>query len=182
MEQTERNLTLAFGHSVPRNLITRVLTICHVKLTQSTAMEQKRKKRLIAGYWSLSPALDPGYQRWFSREFSVLAEGRSHERRSLRAGHTIKTWQKPETAPEKSLAPRVPALRNLWLLLVGKYVTVYSDSIQIIHLCSQFTFFSRPLTWMVMEEWTRQNFAIFFRVLILSSRTWTWTVCLIKWT
>ena len=28
--------------SAPRNLITRVLTICHVKLTQSTAMEQKR--------------------------------------------------------------------------------------------------------------------------------------------
>ena len=35
----------------------RVLTICHVKLTQSAAMEQKRKKRLIAGYRSLSPAL-----------------------------------------------------------------------------------------------------------------------------
>ena len=26
------------------NLITVVLTVCHVKLTQSTAMEQKRKK------------------------------------------------------------------------------------------------------------------------------------------
>ena len=31
------------------------------------------------------------------REFSVLAEGR----------HTVKTWQKPETALEKFLAPRV---------------------------------------------------------------------------
>ena len=41
------------------------------------------------------------------REFSVLAEGRSHERRSGEARVTIKTWQKPETALEKSLAPRV---------------------------------------------------------------------------
>ena len=44
--------------------------------------------------------------RGFSRvrwEFSVLAEGRSHAR------VTIKTWQKPETALEKSLAPRVVA-------------------------------------------------------------------------
>ena len=31
-----------FGPSITRNLITRVLTICHVKLTQSTALEQKR--------------------------------------------------------------------------------------------------------------------------------------------
>ena len=45
----------------------------------------------------------PVYQRFFSRtgEFSVLTEGRSHER------VTIKTWEKPETALEKSLAPRV---------------------------------------------------------------------------
>ena len=32
----------AFGLSIPRYLITRVLTICHVKLMQSTTMEQKR--------------------------------------------------------------------------------------------------------------------------------------------
>ena len=32
----------AFGPSITRNLITRVLTICRVKLTQSTAIEQKR--------------------------------------------------------------------------------------------------------------------------------------------
>ena len=32
----------AFGLSNPRNLITRVLTLCHVKLTQSTLLEQKR--------------------------------------------------------------------------------------------------------------------------------------------
>ena len=42
------------------------------------------------------------------REFSVLAEGRNHER--LFARVTIKTWQKPETALEKSLAPRVTVL------------------------------------------------------------------------
>ena len=40
------------------NLITVVLTVCHVKLTQRTAMEQKRKKKcLIVGYRSLSLAL-----------------------------------------------------------------------------------------------------------------------------
>ena len=74
-----------------------------------------------------------GTARGFSRmrqEFSVLAEGRhifgrSHERRSrekkrfcfqeknscvfnpLFVRFTIKTWQKPETALEKSLPPRV---------------------------------------------------------------------------
>ena len=32
----------AFRFSITRNLITRVLTICHVKLAQSTTMEQKR--------------------------------------------------------------------------------------------------------------------------------------------
>ena len=42
----------AFGPSIALNLITRVLTICHVKLTQSTTMEQKR-----FDLWSLSPAL-----------------------------------------------------------------------------------------------------------------------------
>ena len=41
-----------FGPSITRNLITRVLTICHVKLTQSTALEQKR-----FDLRSLSPAL-----------------------------------------------------------------------------------------------------------------------------
>ena len=53
------------------------------------------------------------------REFSVLAEGRhifgrrprpraAKPREKLFARVTIKTWQKPETALEKSLAPRVP--------------------------------------------------------------------------
>ena len=41
----------------------------------------------------------------------MLAEGRSHEWRrrekKLFARVTIKTWQKPETALEKTLAPRV---------------------------------------------------------------------------
>ena len=31
-----------FGLSITRNLVTRVLTICHVKLPQSTTMEQNR--------------------------------------------------------------------------------------------------------------------------------------------
>ena len=42
----------AFRPSTPRNLIARVLTICHVKHTQSIAMEQKR-----SDFQSLSPAL-----------------------------------------------------------------------------------------------------------------------------
>ena len=33
---------MQFGPSISRNVITLVLTICHVKLTQSTALEQKR--------------------------------------------------------------------------------------------------------------------------------------------
>ena len=41
-----------FGPSITRNLLTRVLTICHVKLTQSTALEQKR-----FDLRALSPAL-----------------------------------------------------------------------------------------------------------------------------
>ena len=41
-----------FGPSITRNLITRVFTICHVKLTQRTALEQKR-----FDLPSLSPAL-----------------------------------------------------------------------------------------------------------------------------
>ena len=42
----------AFRPSTPRNLITRILTICQIKLTQSTVLEQKR---LVLR--SLSPAL-----------------------------------------------------------------------------------------------------------------------------
>ena len=39
---TQNAKSRAFGPSITRNLITRFLTICHVKLTQSTALEQKR--------------------------------------------------------------------------------------------------------------------------------------------
>ena len=42
----------AFGLSITRNLITRVLTICHVKLTQITTMKEKR-----FDIRSLSPAI-----------------------------------------------------------------------------------------------------------------------------
>ena len=48
MEYTERTC----GPSITRNLITRVLTIYHVKLTQSAVMEQKH-----FDLRSLSPAL-----------------------------------------------------------------------------------------------------------------------------
>ena len=52
----------------------------------------------------------PGFSR-VRREFWVSAKGRSHERRGrekkLFARVTINTWLKPETALEKSLAPRV---------------------------------------------------------------------------
>ena len=59
----------------------------------------------------------PGYQRFFlacggnfrcwPKADTSSAVGRSNERRSHFARVTIKTWQKPETALEKSLAPRV---------------------------------------------------------------------------
>ena len=55
MECAERNLITrvrASGPSITRNRLTRVLTICHVKLTQSTSLEQKR-----FDLRSLSPAL-----------------------------------------------------------------------------------------------------------------------------
>ena len=45
-------LSPTFGRSITCNLITRVLTICHVKLTQSTVLELKR-----FDLRSLSPAL-----------------------------------------------------------------------------------------------------------------------------
>ena len=57
----------------------------------------------------------PGYQRFFSRaarEFSVLPEGRHIFDRRPKPRVTIKTWKKPETALEKSLAPRVPFFRR----------------------------------------------------------------------
>ena len=43
------------------------------------------------------------------RESSVLAEGKSHERRSREKNErdSMKTWQTPKIAQEKSLAPRV---------------------------------------------------------------------------
>ena len=47
-----------------------------------------------------------GYQ--ILRESSVSAEGRSHQWRSFsRTSITIKIWQRPETAQEKSLERRV---------------------------------------------------------------------------
>ena len=58
----------------------------------------------------------PGYQRLFSRTagFSVLNEGWHifGRRPKPRAAITIKNWQKPETALEKSLAPRVNDIRT----------------------------------------------------------------------
>ena len=49
--------------SSPRNLNTRVLTICHVKLSQSTALEQKR-----LDFRSLSPTLP---NLWLLLVFSI---------------------------------------------------------------------------------------------------------------
>jgi len=42
IHRTQFDHARQFGPSITRNLITRVLTICHMKLTQSRAMEQKR--------------------------------------------------------------------------------------------------------------------------------------------
>ena len=45
MECTNAISSPAFRPSTPRNLIRRVLAMCHVKLTQSTALERKRFDR-----------------------------------------------------------------------------------------------------------------------------------------
>ena len=70
--------------------------------------DQKLLRHLPAPCWGITrpsrwlPCRYPGYQRFFSRAAGIFGVGRSHER------VTIKTSQKPETALEKSLAPRVP--------------------------------------------------------------------------
>ena len=64
------------------------------------------------------------------REFSVLAEGRHvFDRRRV----SIKTWQKPETALEKSLAPRVSRGRQArnFTTNVPKILDLKSSSEQI---------------------------------------------------
>ena len=72
--------------------------------TVSSDVSIKRRHRQPLSVHLLAYCTNPtlgtrGFSR-VQREFSVLAEGR-HMR------VTIKTWQKPETALEKSLAPRV---------------------------------------------------------------------------
>ena len=74
----------------------------------------------------------PGYQRFFSRAagiFGVLAEGRHifdrrPKPRAAKPGHYTETWQKPETAIEKSLAPRVLSNRNIGQICVNIYFFV----------------------------------------------------------
>ena len=78
-----------------------------VSVSFSPAGEARKTHKDLAPFIPRAPFAQsftayPGYQRFFSRvqrEFSVSAEGRSHE-------------QKPETALEKSLAPRV---YTVWL-------------------------------------------------------------------
>ena len=52
MDAQNAILLRVFGPSITRYLITRVLTICHVKLMQSSAMEKRRFDHRL-----LSPAL-----------------------------------------------------------------------------------------------------------------------------
>ena len=74
----------------------------------------------------------PGYQRFFSRAagiFGVLAEGRHifdrrPKPRAAKPGHYTETWQKPETAIEKSLAPRVLSNRNIGQICLNIYFFV----------------------------------------------------------
>ena len=66
------------------------------------------KKCLLCFFISCSRSY-PGYQRFFSRAAGIFGVGRSYERR--------KTWQKPETALEKSLAPRVSRSLSRFLAL-----------------------------------------------------------------
>ena len=59
------------------------------------------------------PYAYPGYQRFFSRAVGIFGVGRV----------TIKTWQKPESALEKSLAPRVPYAPNE--IMINKNFLLY---------------------------------------------------------
>ena len=82
--------------------------------TDRTNFSDKTKKVQFINKSHLEPRTYPGYQRFFSRAAENFqcglkadtssAVGRSHEHTQV----TIKTRQKPETALEKSLAPRVP--------------------------------------------------------------------------
>ena len=78
-----------------------------------------------------------GFSR-LRREFSVLAEGRHVFGRrpkpraaKLFARVTIKTWQKPETAPEKSLAPRVENTRTVLQMFLSDYALIVKSEIRI---------------------------------------------------
>ena len=70
-------------------------TFSDVSLLSETDFPQKRPQK-------------SGYQRFFSRAVGIFGVGRrpTHVRPYAEAT-SIKTWQKPETALEKSLAPRV---------------------------------------------------------------------------
>ena len=59
--------------------------------------------------------LYPGYQRFFPPAAGIFGVGRRPKTEAARknARVTIKTYQKPETALEKSLAPRVRLLSKL---------------------------------------------------------------------
>ena len=63
-------------------------------------------------FTQIGPRPYPGYQRFFSRAVGIFGVGRRPKPRAAKprgaARVTIKTWEKPETALEKSLAPRVP--------------------------------------------------------------------------
>ena len=59
----------------------------------------------VSGCFWIRNFFYPGYQRFFSRAAGIFGVGRRPKPRGAKL--TIKTWQKPETALGKSLAPGV---------------------------------------------------------------------------
>ena len=74
--------------------------------------------------WKTPQKCYPGYQRFFSRAAGIFGVGRRPKPEAARV--TIKTWQKPETALEKSLAPRVQKCESVPRLLSMIVVYLYN--------------------------------------------------------
>ena len=99
--------------------IRKVTTACQVSLESRGRVEffiykslsQQHQSNVFNHWYVFFPRGHSLGTRGFScvqRKFSVLAEGpHIFGRRHIFARLTIKTWQKPETALERSLAPRV---------------------------------------------------------------------------
>ena len=107
----------------------RCCTVFPVSFSNFGGRGRKATSRNMCGLLGSSSAGQTTWDRVWRRCFRVgrtdssSAEGRRHERRCARV--TVKTWQKPETAHEKSLSPRQRTNGiKLWnLSVLGRSVT-----------------------------------------------------------